>query len=113
MLDDLARAQAIPKLSRSRTGESIGPCGVADCHFVEPKSNLYALIIFSPELPGRGWFDRADTIDALTANRCALMHARQIILDILRTASAEPRLFEMADVAEHFQEGLPHSSDHK
>jgi hypothetical protein len=64
-------------------------------------------------LPDRGWFDRADTIDALTANRGALIHARQLILDILHTASEEPGLFEMADFAEHFQEGLPHSSDRK
>jgi hypothetical protein len=42
-----------------------------------------------------------------------LIHARQLILDILHTASEEPGLFEMADVAEHFQEGLPHSSDRK
>jgi len=80
--------------------------GAADCHFVEPKSNLYALIIFAPELPDRSWFGRADTIEALAADRGALMHARQSVLDILRTASAEPGLFEMTDIAEHFQEGL-------
>jgi len=64
-------------------------------------------------LPDLGWFDRADTIDALTANRGALIRARQLILDILHTSSEEPGLFEMVHVAEHFQEGLPHSSDRK
>jgi AraC family ethanolamine operon transcriptional activator len=34
------------------------------------------------------------------------VHARQLLLDILRTASVEPRMFETTEVAAHLQEGL-------
>lgn len=75
------------------------------CHFVEPRTNHHAMIIFSPELGDRGWFDRADHLRAHVANRPALLHARQLLIDILRTASLQPCLFE-TEVAAHLQEGL-------
>src|SRR5262245_60841680 len=38
--------------------------GNDDCRFVEPRANLHAMIILSPGLKDRGWFDRADMIQA-------------------------------------------------
>jgi AraC family ethanolamine operon transcriptional activator len=80
--------------------------GTDDCHFVEPRANLHAMIIFSPDLPDRGWFDLADKVQAIAADRVALMRARRLILDILRTAAAEPGLFAQRDIAENLQEGV-------
>ncbi|WP_375159931.1 helix-turn-helix domain-containing protein [Bradyrhizobium sp. RDT46] len=80
--------------------------GSDECHFVEPQTNHHAIIIFSPELKDRGWFDRADDLRARVANRPALLHTRQLLLDILRTASVQPLLFETTEVALHLQEGL-------
>ncbi|WP_409188288.1 helix-turn-helix domain-containing protein [Bradyrhizobium sp. RDM4] len=80
--------------------------GNDDCHFVEFQTNYHALIIFSPALRDRGWFDRADTLWTSIGEGTALLHARQLVLDILRTASVEPRMFEATDVAAHLQEGL-------
>jgi AraC family ethanolamine operon transcriptional activator len=76
------------------------------CHFVEPQTNHHALIIFSPALRDRGWFDRADAIWVRIADRSAHRHVRQLVLDILRTASVEPHMFETTEVAAHLQEGL-------
>lgn len=80
--------------------------GSADCSFVEPRSNLHALILLSPDLDDRGWVDHSDKIEAFAAERRALLHVRQLIFSILKTASAEPALFEIADLAAHLQEGL-------
>ncbi|RXG91251.1 AraC family transcriptional regulator [Bradyrhizobium zhanjiangense] len=80
--------------------------GNDECHYVEPQTNHHAMIILSPILRDRGWFDRADDLRAQVANRPALLHARQLLLDILRTASVQPRLFETTEVAAHLQEGL-------
>ena len=80
--------------------------GNHDCHFVEPQTNHHALIIFSPALRDRGWFDRADALWARVADRAAHLHARQLVLDILRTASVDPHMFETREVAAHLQEGL-------
>lgn len=80
--------------------------GNDDCHFVEPRTNHHAMIIFSPALRDRGWFDHADRLRTHVANRPALLHTRQLLLDILRTASVQPGLFETAEVAAHLQEGL-------
>jgi AraC family ethanolamine operon transcriptional activator len=80
--------------------------GNDDCHFVEPQSNQHAMLIFSPALADRGWFDQADKLRAYAANRPALLHARQLVLDILRTASLQPHVFESSEVAGHLQEGL-------
>ncbi|MCK1733573.1 AraC family transcriptional regulator [Bradyrhizobium sp. 138] len=80
--------------------------GNDECHFVEPQTNYYAMIIFSPGLRDRGWFDRADDLRARVANRPALLHTRQLLRDILRTASVQPFLFETTEVAAHLQEGL-------
>ncbi|UPK32437.1 helix-turn-helix domain-containing protein [Bradyrhizobium sp. 186] len=80
--------------------------GSDECHFVEPQTNHHALIFFSPALRDRGWFDRADTLLTRIADRTALVHARQLLLDILRTASVEPHMFETTEVAAHLQEGL-------
>ncbi|MFT4121713.1 helix-turn-helix domain-containing protein [Bradyrhizobium sp.] len=80
--------------------------GNDDCHFVEPQTNHYALIVFSPALGDRGWFDHADTLRAYAADRTALLHAQRLLLDILRTASMEPHLFEITEVAAQLQEGL-------
>lgn len=76
------------------------------CHFVEPRTNHHAMIIFSPALRDRGWFDHVDDLRVHVANRPALLHTRQLLLDILRTASMQPRLFEATEVAAHLQEGL-------
>lgn len=76
------------------------------CHFVEPQINHHALIMFSPALKERGWFDRADTLLVRMADPAALLYARQLVLDILRTASVEPHMFENSEVAAHLQEGL-------
>ncbi|TYO68036.1 AraC family transcriptional regulator [Bradyrhizobium hipponense] len=76
------------------------------CHFVEPRTNLHAMIILSPGLKDRGWFDRADALRAYAPDRAALTHVRQLVLDILRTASAEPGLFAIAEIAANLQEGL-------
>jgi AraC family ethanolamine operon transcriptional activator len=80
--------------------------GNDECHFVEPQTNYYAMIIFSPGLADRGWFDQADHLRAFAANRPALLHARQLLLDILRIASVQPLLFETTEAAGHLQEGL-------
>ncbi|WP_164940551.1 AraC family transcriptional regulator [Bradyrhizobium zhanjiangense] len=80
--------------------------GNDECHYVEPQTNHHAMIILSPILRDRGWFDRPDDLRAYVANRPALLHARQLLLDILRTASVQPRLFETTEVAAHLQEGL-------
>lgn len=80
--------------------------GNDDCHFVERQTNHFAMIIFSPDVRDRGWFDRADDLRAYVANRPALLHTRQLLLDILRTASVQPFLFEATEVAAHLQEGL-------
>lgn len=80
--------------------------GNDDCHFVERQTNHYAMILFSPDARDRGWFDRADDLRAYVANRPALLHTRQLLLDILRTASVQPLLFETTEVAAHLQEGL-------
>jgi AraC-like DNA-binding protein len=80
--------------------------GSDECHFVERRTNHHAMIIFSPGLSDRGWFDQADDLRAYGANRPALLHARQLLLDILRTASVQPALFETTEVAAHLQEGL-------
>lgn len=80
--------------------------GNDDCHFVERQTNHYAMILFSPDVRDRGWFDRADDLRAYVANRPALLHTRQLLLDILRTASVQPLLFETTEVAAHLQEGL-------
>ncbi|MEZ2141742.1 helix-turn-helix domain-containing protein [Bradyrhizobium sp. DN5] len=80
--------------------------GNDECHYVEPQTNHHAMIILSPILRDRGWFDRADDLRAHVANWPALLHARQLLLDILRTASVQPRLFETTEVAAHLQEGL-------
>ena len=80
--------------------------GNHDCHFVEPQTNHHALIIFSPTLRDRGWFDRADALWARVADRVAHLHVRQLVLDILRTASVDPHMFEAKEVAAHLQEGL-------
>jgi AraC family ethanolamine operon transcriptional activator len=80
--------------------------GNDDGQFIEPKTNLHAMIIFSNGFPDRSWFDRPDKLQALAVNRSAQLHARQFVLGILRTAAAEPQLFERAEVAQHLQEGL-------
>ncbi|WP_027518542.1 helix-turn-helix domain-containing protein [Bradyrhizobium sp. WSM1417] len=80
--------------------------GSDECHFVERRTNHHAMIIFSPGMSDRGWFDRADDLRANVANRPALLHIRQLLLDILRTASVQPALFETTEVAAHLQEGL-------
>jgi AraC family ethanolamine operon transcriptional activator len=80
--------------------------GRDDCQFVEPKTNLYAMLIFAPELPDRGWFGVADKVRAFRATPAAQMHARQLVLGILRTAAAEPQSFELPEIVEHLQEGL-------
>ncbi|MBR0903676.1 helix-turn-helix domain-containing protein [Bradyrhizobium liaoningense] len=80
--------------------------GNDECHYVEPQTNHHAMIIFSPALEDRGWFDRADDLRARVANRPALLHAQQLLLDILRTASVQPLLFETTEAAAHLQEGL-------
>jgi len=80
--------------------------GNDECHFVEPQTNHHAMIILSPGLKDRGWFDHADDLRAYVANRPALLHMRQLVLDILRTASIQPLLFETSEVAGHLQEGL-------
>lgn len=77
-----------------------------ECHFVERRTNHHAMIIFSPGMSDRGWFDQADDLRAYVANRPALLHIRQLLLDILRTASVQPALFETTEVAAHLQEGL-------
>lgn len=79
--------------------------GNDDCHFIEPAINLHAMIILSPALTDRGWFDRADTIQSYVPDRAALMHVRQLILDILRTASAEPGLFAIPSLPRRFRRG--------
>ncbi|MGY8638813.1 helix-turn-helix domain-containing protein [Bradyrhizobium sp. 14AA] len=80
--------------------------GNDECHYVEPQANHHAMIIFSPILKDRGWFDHADDLRSYVANRPALLHTRQLLLDILRTASVQPLLFETTEVAAHLQEGL-------
>lgn len=80
--------------------------GNHDCHFVEHHTNHHALIMFSPALRDRGWFDRADALWVRIANPAAHLHARQLVLDILRTASVNPHMFETREVAAHLQEGL-------
>lgn len=80
--------------------------GSDECHFVERRTNHHAMIIFSPGMSDRGWFDQADDLRAYVANRPALLHIRQLLLDILRTASVQPALFETTEVAAHLQEGL-------
>lgn len=80
--------------------------GNHDCHFVEPQINHHALIIFSPALRDRGWFDRADALWVRIADPAAHLYARQLVLDILRTASVEPHMFETTEAASHLQEGL-------
>ncbi|MBR0954456.1 AraC family transcriptional regulator [Bradyrhizobium canariense] len=80
--------------------------GNDECHFVEPRTNHHAMIIFSAGVRDRGWFDQADDLRAYGANRPALLHTRQLLLDILRTASVQPVLFETTEVAAHLQEGL-------
>lgn len=80
--------------------------GNHDCHFVEHHTNHHALIMFSPALRDRGWFDRADALWVRIANPAAHLHARQLLLDILRTASVNPHMFETREVAAHLQEGL-------
>ncbi len=76
------------------------------CHFVEPQINHHALIMFSPALRDRGWFDRPDTLWVRIADPAAHLYVRQLVLDILRTASVEPHRFETTEVAAHLQEGL-------
>ncbi|MDE2376902.1 helix-turn-helix domain-containing protein [Bradyrhizobium sp.] len=80
--------------------------GTDDCHFMEPRANLHAMVIFSPDMPDRGWFDRTDRLQASITDRAALMHARCLVRDLLRAAAAEPGLFEQPAVAEDLQEGL-------
>ncbi|MCK1300677.1 MULTISPECIES: helix-turn-helix domain-containing protein [unclassified Bradyrhizobium] len=80
--------------------------GSDECHFVERRTNHHAMIIFSPGMSDRGWFDQAHDLRAYGANRPALLHIRQLLLDILRTASVQPALFETTEVAAHLQEGL-------
>jgi AraC family ethanolamine operon transcriptional activator len=80
--------------------------GKHDCHFVEHQTNHHALIMFSPALRDRGWFDRADALWVRIADPAAHLHARQLVLDILRTASVNPHMFETREVAAHLQEGL-------
>jgi AraC family ethanolamine operon transcriptional activator len=76
------------------------------CHFVEPQINHHALILFSPTLRDRGWFDRADTLRVRIADPASHLYARQLVQDILRTASVDPHMFETKEVAAHLQEGL-------
>ncbi|MDH6258138.1 helix-turn-helix domain-containing protein [Bradyrhizobium sp. BR13661] len=80
--------------------------GIHHCHFVEPKVNHHALIMFSPALRDRGWFDRADALWVRIADPAAHLYARQLVQDILRTASVQPHMFETTEVAAHLQEGL-------
>jgi AraC-like DNA-binding protein len=80
--------------------------GHHDCHFLEPKTNHHALIMFSPALGDRGWFNRADALRVGIGDPVALLHVRQLVRDILRTASVEPHMFQTRDVAAHLQEGL-------
>jgi AraC-like DNA-binding protein len=76
------------------------------CHFVEPQINHHALIMFSPTLRDRGWFDRADALWVRIADPTVHRCARQLVEHILRTASVQPRMFETTEVAAHLQEGL-------
>jgi len=80
--------------------------GKHDCHFVEPQINHHALIMFSPALRDRGWFQRADALWVRVADPTAQLYARQLVEDILRTASVDPHMFETTEVAAHLQEGL-------
>jgi AraC family ethanolamine operon transcriptional activator len=80
--------------------------GYHDCHFVEPRINHHALIMFSPTLRDRGWFDRADALWVRIADPAAHLYARQLVQDILRTASVAPHMFETTEAAAHLQEGL-------
>ncbi|WP_441236789.1 helix-turn-helix domain-containing protein [Bradyrhizobium sp. 930_D9_N1_4] len=80
--------------------------GNHECHFVEHQTNYHALIMFSPALRDRGWFDRADSLWVRIADRDAHLYARQLVQDILRTASVDPHMFETTEVAAHLQEGL-------
>ncbi|MBM7483294.1 AraC-like DNA-binding protein [Bradyrhizobium sp. USDA 3686] len=103
MTDDL---QANSKGMDLDTRFFIALRGSDECHFVERRTNHHAMIIFSPGMSDRGWFDQADDLRAYVANRPALLHIRQLLLDILRTASVQPALFETTEVAAHLQEGL-------
>ena len=76
------------------------------CHFVEPRINHHALIMFSPALGDRGWFDRADDLWVRIADPAAHLYARQLVQDILQTASIQPDMFETPEVAAHLQESL-------
>src|SRR5581483_11842962 len=62
--------------------------------------------MFSPTLRDRGWFDRADALWVRIADPTAHLYARQLVQDILRTASVQPQMFETTEVAAHLQEGL-------
>ncbi|MDA9441857.1 AraC family transcriptional regulator [Bradyrhizobium sp. CCBAU 51745] len=76
------------------------------CHFVEPQINHHALIMFSPTLQDRGWFDHADALWVRIADPSAQTYARQLVQDILWTASVQPQMFETTEAAAHLQEGL-------
>ncbi len=103
MSDDLcARSSGVELDSRF----VIALRGSHHCHFVEPKINHHALIMFSPTLRDRGWFDRPDGLSFRIADPVAHLYARQLVQDILRTASVAPHLFETTEAAAHLQEGL-------
>lgn len=80
--------------------------GTDDCRFIEPRANLHALIIFQPELADRGWFDVEDRLQAFPCDHSALAKARDAVFAVLRVASSEPHLFEVAGTAENLQDAV-------
>jgi AraC family ethanolamine operon transcriptional activator len=103
-LEDGLRASANGVALDARSFVAV--CGTDECRFVEPRPNLHATVILSPGMLDRGWFDRIDTLRAYPSDRNALLNARQVVFGILRAATNEPHLFEVAGVAEILQENL-------
>ena len=80
--------------------------GTDQCQFTELKPNLLAIIVLSPQLADRGWFDCGDRVQAFSAGGDALMAVRRAISNIVHTASSRPNLFLHAPLAVQLQECL-------
>ena len=85
--------------------------GGADCEFVEPRSNLVALISFD-SVEDRGWPGDDGRAQLVAVRPEALQALRATIRDILMLASTWPETLLLPDMPQHLEESILNAIDH-
>jgi AraC family ethanolamine operon transcriptional activator len=80
--------------------------GNADGYFLEAAANSCAVIILSPTLSERGWFQERDRLLALSADIAALQKLRGLLARIVRIASRNSEVISTKEFALSLEEEL-------